>query len=373
MQARDRVLAACNMEDVFPVPTDVWENSIHPILEKKLLSHFKLSDNNHVGLFEALKAHFRWGKPKYIGPELEESSLDLPVSFPFSKIAKSVWGVWEGMETYSDNIFERPLAKAEQISDIQSHSWPDPDWFDYGRLSWMYDGHQASYPVDEWSEINGAYMKLVGGWNPVFGRVLDLFGMEHGLLNLAYKPKLVQATIEHIGCFLEEYYERLARSCHNKADILGFGDDFASQTNMMLSPEQWRKLFLPLWRRLFEIAHKYEMKTMMHMCGSVRPVLGDLIEAGLDIYEVVQITATDMDAEGLKNDFGKDLVFYGGLDVQHLLPNGSVDQVRQEVRRLINILGKGGGYILASTHFLMDDVPYENVLAMYDEARHYVP
>jgi uroporphyrinogen decarboxylase len=112
---------------------------------------------------------------------------------------------------------------------------------------------------------------------------------------------------------------------------------------------------------------------MYHSCGAVRPILGDLIDAGLDIFEVVQVTAEGMDARELKHEFGRDLVFYGGVDVQQLMPKGSPGQVRAEVRRLVDVLGKDGGYVCTTCHFLMDDVPLDNVLAMYQEAKTHQP
>lgn len=140
---------------------------------------------------------------------------------------------------------------------------------------------------------------------------------------------------------------------------------------MLVAPNKWREYFLPLWKRLFAIAHEHGMRVGLHSCGAVRPVLSDLIDAGLDILQVVQVTAVGMDAAELKREFGRHLAFYGGMDTQHILPQGSPADVRREVRRLIDILGTDGRFILASMHFLMDDVPVENVLAMYDEARTY--
>ena len=156
-------------------------------------------------------------------------------------------------------------------------------------------------------------------------------------------------------------------------DFLAYGDDFAGQNAMMISPDSWRKLFLPIWKRLFEIAHKYNMKTIMHSCGTVRPVLGDLVDAGLDVFEVVQITATDMDPKELKREFGKDLTFYGAIDTQQILPRGTTEEVKDEVRRIIDIFAKDGRFILSSMHIPQPDVPAENVIAMFDEAKSYVP
>ena len=202
---------------------------------------------------------------------------------------------------------------------------------------------------------------------------MDICGMQRGLFLMGARPDLIHAMVGHIGEFLEEYYRRIAQAGRGYIDFLAFGDDFASQSGMMINPDHWRDYFLPLWKRLFAIAHDHDMKALMHSCGSIRPVLGDLIDAGLDVFDVVQVTAQGMEPEGLKRDFGAHVTFYGGVDTQHVLPMGTPDQVRQEVRRLIDTLGRGGRYILASMHLLMDDVPFENVLAMYDEARSYIP
>ena len=111
----------------------------------------------------------------------------------------------------------------------------------------------------------------------------------------------------------------------------------------------------------------------MHSCGAVRPVIKDLIDAGMDVLEVVQLNARGMDPEELKKEFGRDITFYGGIDTQDLLPRGTPGEVRREVRRLIEILGWDGGYILSSWHFMMDDVPVENAVALYEEAAAYRP
>lgn len=368
---RERFLAAVKHEEVFPIPTDVMENIIYPGLESDLCRHLGLIQDDHEGVLVALNAHSRWGKPAYIGPPLEAAPIQPPSSFPAKKATRNIWGAWSGMNTYTDEI-ERPLADAETVSDIEAHAWPDPNWFDYGRIGWVFEESQKEYvPIAEWAARNGDYARIVGGFDPVFGRIMDLCGMQSGLTHIAARPDLIEAMTAHIAVFLEEYYRRIAQAGVGYIDFLAFGDDFAGQQGMLLGPESWRRYFLPVWRRLFAVAHQYGMKTLMHMCGAVRPVLGDLIDVGLDVYEVVQITTADMDAEGLKRDFGAHLTFYGGVDTQSLLPYGSPDQVRAEVRRLVDILGKGGGYILASQHLLMDDVPAENVLAMYYEACSY--
>ena len=111
----------------------------------------------------------------------------------------------------------------------------------------------------------------------------------------------------------------------------------------------------------------------MHSCGSIRPAIPDLIDAGVEILNPVQVGATGMAPEGLKRDFGDSLTFCGGIDVQSTLPFGTPEDVRQEVRDRISVLGKGGGYILDSTNFIQADTSPENVLAMFDAGRVVVP
>jgi uroporphyrinogen decarboxylase len=372
LDPRERVLAAIAGKETFPVPVDVFENYVYPTLEADLCRRFGLHAQDHEGVLKGLGAHMRWGAPAYVGPPLEDAPVQPPSAFPARKATRNIWGSWDGMNTYYEGI-DRPLRAAETVAEIDAYPWPSPDWFDYGRLGWFKDGSETPRPVAEWAERHRDYARILVGFNPVFSRIMDLCGMETGLMRIAARPDLIHAMVAHIGEFLEEYYRRVAWAGRDHADFLGFGDDFAGQQGLLLNPQRWREYFLPLWRRLFAVAHEHGLKTQMHMCGAVRPVLGDLIDAGLDVFEVVQITAVGMDPRELKQEFGAHVAFYGGLDTQQVLPCGKPADVRREVRRLIEDLAKGGGYILASMHILMDDVPAENVLAMYEEARSYAP
>lgn len=294
--------------------------------------------------------------------------------FPLRNIVRTIWGTWDGLATFDAGIYsdhDRPLSSANSVEDIASHPWPDPSWFDYTRLCWLNPEEEEPLPVAEWANQYEDYARTCGGWNPVFSRVMELFGMEKTFYLLADRPDLIQAAVEQIGEFLKAFYRRLAHSCQGYADFLGFGDDFASQRSMLISPQKWREYFLPLWKSLYTIAHEHNLKVIMHSCGAVRPILKDLLDAGLEIFQVTQINAQGMDPVELKKEFGEHLTFYGGIDTQHLLPHGTPDSVRSEVRRLIDIMGRNGWYILCSWHFMMVDVPVENALTLYDEARSY--
>lgn len=370
MTPRERVLAAMNGEEVYPIASDVFENGVHPELRAKLLRHFGLATDDNEGLLKALDACIRWARPLYIGPPLEELPSFTPV-YPALKVVKDMWGACgECTATYHDGT-HCPLRSVETVAEVDAYPWPTPDLFDYDRVGWILDPPEAYLSVAEWAKRNGDYARLAGGWSALFSRAMDLFGMEVGLMNIAENPAVMEATIAHIGEFHEEFYRRFARACRGHFDILAWGDDFASQQGLLMQPALWRKWFLPIWKRLFAIAHENEMKSALHACGSVRAILGDLVDAGLDILEIVQVTAVGMDPKELKQEFGKHLTFYGGMDVQHILPQGSPEDVRREARRLIDILGKDGRYIFTTMHYLMDDVPLENALAMHEEVRAY--
>jgi uroporphyrinogen decarboxylase len=120
---------------------------------------------------------------------------------------------------------------------------------------------------------------------------------------------------------------------------------------------------------MVERAHQSNKKFLLHVCGAVRPLLPMIIDAGVDMLEPIQTRATGMDPVYLKRDFGQDICFYGGMDLQQILNQGTVDQVQHEVKRLIDILGKDGGYIFGPGHtYIQIDAPIENILAMYNTA-----
>ena len=130
----------------------------------------------------------------------------------------------------------------------------------------------------------------------------------------------------------------------------------------------------PYLTQAVEKAHKHDKKFLLHVCGAVRPLLPMIIDAGVDVLEPIQIRAEGMEPEGLKRDFGKDLCFYGGIDLQRVLCRGTPQAVSDEVKRLIDVLGKDGGYIVGPGHtYIQIDAPMENIIAMYETAYEYRP
>ena len=144
-------------------------------------------------------------------------------------------------------------------------------------------------------------------------------------------------------------------------------DDYGTQRGMLMSPSHWRGLIKPRLAEIYGLAKRHGRTVFHHSCGNIVPIIGDLIDLGLDVLHPIQPEA--MDVAGLKREFGADVTFCGGIRTQDLLPHGTPQEVRDEVRRLKDLLGKGGGYILEPGITLQADVPMANLLAMFDEAR----
>ena len=153
--------------------------------------------------------------------------------------------------------------------------------------------------------------------------------------------------------------------------IFKTSDDIATQRGLMFSPELWRKHFKAPMARQFATAKKLGLITMLHSCGAVREVLNDFVEIGLDILEPTQVHVAGMAATEIKREFGRHLTFFGAICTQRTLPHGTPADIRKEVHSRIEVLGVGGGYICSPDHCILDDVPLENVLALYDAAREY--
>ena len=134
----------------------------------------------------------------------------------------------------------------------------------------------------------------------------------------------------------------------------------------MISQEMWRKYVRPCHARLIEVAKNHGLKVMYHCDGAIYPLVPELIDLGIDLLNPVQADAKGMEPPRLKAEFGDRLAFHGGIDINHTLPQGTPDQVRAEVRDRVLNLGRGGGYIMCSSHHIQPDTPVENVLAMYE-------
>ncbi|MBD3305245.1 methyltransferase [candidate division KSB3 bacterium] len=167
--------------------------------------------------------------------------------------------------------------------------------------------------------------------------------------------------------------ERILNGVKEYVDIIQFGDDLGIQRGPWMDPDVIKEVFIPRYKKMWDYVHaQSDCKIFFHSCGSVYKVIPLLIDAGLDILNPVQTNTADMEPERLKQEFGKDLTFWGGgCDTHHILPHGTPEEVREDVKRRIDIFAKGGGFVFNQIHNVLADVPPENIIAMYDAAYEY--
>jgi uroporphyrinogen decarboxylase len=196
---------------------------------------------------------------------------------------------------------------------------------------------------------------------------------ERWCLELALDPellcRLMDGLLEHLYAGAESFYSAAGADMDL---VYGLGDDVATHTNMWLSPADYRRYVKPRHAQIIQfIKKRTRAKIIHHCCGACIETIGDLIEIGVDVFNPTQTSAVGMDPFELKRRFGKDITFWGGIDVIHLLPRGTVADVQREVKRHIDALGPGGGYVFSPSHIIQRFTPPENVLAMYRTALEY--
>jgi uroporphyrinogen decarboxylase len=196
-------------------------------------------------------------------------------------------------------------------------------------------------------------------------------GYEGFYTDLALNQDVVGTMLDRLVDYKCAYWERALALVGDRVDVVIEADDLAGQQGSLLSPKTYRALIQPRHKRLFRfIKDQAPVKVFFHSCGAVRDLLPDFIDAGIDILNPVQISAAGMDLRELKREFGRDVTFWGGgVDTQQVLAYGTPQQVREDVRRNIEALAPGGGFVFAAVHDIQADVPPENIMAMWQAWR----
>ena len=290
----------------------------------------------------------------------------LPKNFQFyqdeedKKVKRSIWGYLSQKTHYSGGYYNElvssPLAGKDDIADIKNFPWPSSDvlGFDHFPEEARKQGHRAIIGVFTW----GAYHIAT-----------HIRGLENLLTDFALRKNYAEYLINTIAEISLTSLDVLLDKYGEGIDIIYMADDYCSQQGPLFSPAIFKELVIPYLKQITRRVHKSGKKFLLHVCGAVRPLLSMIIEAGVDMLEPIQVRAVGMDPLELKREFGKDLCFYGGMDLQKILCQGTPDQVADEARRLIDVLGQDGGYIFGPGHtYIQIDAPVENILAMYHTA-----
>ena len=290
------------------------------------------------------------------------SIADLPNSVKkrvSDSCAISCWGIQYEKVDGEWQISESPLRGAT-ADDLKNFPWPEPRIDDTALEKWE----------DEAKRLQREGRYVIVGEHPVFG-ILELgcwmCGYDDFMLKLAMDPDFIRLFFDKVLAIqlkvIESYYGVLGPYIH----LTTSGDDFGTQIGSFISPDMFADLIAPYFSaRIARTKELGDCYYWHHSCGSIVKLLPQLIDCGVDILNPVQTSAAGMIPEKLKAEFGDSLVFWGAIDVQQLLPKASPDEIRREVGRLVEILGKDGGYVAAPAHEMQDDIPPENIVAMVE-------
>ncbi|MHB0856956.1 MAG: uroporphyrinogen decarboxylase family protein [Anaerolineae bacterium] len=339
MTPRERWLAVLRREKPDRVPMDYWTT---PEARDKLMRYLRVSSERDLLQRLHIDRPFSVG-PRYVGPAV---SAD-----------EDVFGVRYQTVDYGTGAYREavnhPLAQYASIEEIDaSYRWPDPDWWDYGVVAGQVAGWE-DYPIR-------------GGGSEPFLIYKTLRGQEQAFMDLVLNPEIVHYCLDKLFELAYQDTVRIYEALPGQVLISYVAEDLGGQEALMFSPGQIHTFLLPRMRRMIDLAHQAGAYVFHHSDGAIRRIIPDLIEAGIDVLNPIQWRCAGMEREPLKSDFGRQLVFHGGVDNQYTLAFGTVDEVRREVEDNLRILGEGGGYILAPCHNIQAVSPPENIVAMYD-------
>jgi uroporphyrinogen decarboxylase len=292
--------------------------------------------------------------PAYKGPENDFFPDDWGGNiFSFWRIREFEHKLAAG---WTFNIAPPPLANAADTGEADKYGWPSPDWFDFSTLSSQ---------LDEWTDFS---MLATGG--SVFQHPAYLRGLDTILMDMANDPAMAGYFMDKCTDFYHEYYRRIFLAAGEKIDVFAVADDFGMQNTLLIGPEMFDEYIAPRLKRLIDLAHDFDSAFLLHSCGNIKPLIPRFIDLGVDILDPIQ--PESMDPVEIKKEFGKQICLRGGISVQHILTHGSVEEIKNETKRIIDHLAPGGGYILSPGHpVLQDDIPVQNIITLYETAYEY--
>jgi len=415
---RERVLRTLAHEEPDRVPWDLWTA---PEVMTRLREHLDVDDD------EAVRKHFNIDLrtirgPSYAGQEMR--------TFP-GDVVEDLWGVKRKVVTVEQggcrwsykHVVQHPLADAQTVADIESYpGWPDPDAWDFSGVA------EECRQYADYAVVNrGDRLDRTAQLKPA----MYLRGVEQILMDLAMNEAIAEAIFQRIYEYFMSYNRRVFEAAAvapsplggegrgegyavagegtggqaasdtsppsplkgegrgegevvrspdrhrdgegrtNAIDVFMMGDDFGAQNGPIVSPDMWRRFFRKRFRDFIDLAHTFGILVMHHTCGSVRALIPEFIDCGLDILQSLQPQAAGMDLAELKREFGRDVCFHGSVDIQGALPHGSPEDVRREVKTRMEAGKPGGGFIISTAHNILPDTPLENILALFEAYREY--
>jgi uroporphyrinogen decarboxylase len=372
MTPRERVRLALNHKEPDRVPVTLGGSANH-LTEQRfqlLRDHFGAEDlprRTLVGFYTT---------PDY-NPVLDKLGTDfrfIHIRPPANYIQNSLignfqqftdeWGLTHRLMGGYYDLHGSPLGADLTRDKIDNFPWPDPS--DPVRMEGVKEEVEDLYNNTDYSIV---------AHRPVYGNLWEytrwLVGMENALMMTALDINLFDYLIGKISEVLDGFYEVFLGVVGPYIDVIELAEDLGTNSGPMFNPDVYRKVIKPRHKKSIEMMKKLapNAKVMLHCDGAIRKFLPDLIEAGFEILNPIEGHLPGMDPVGLKKDFGKDLVFQGGVDIKNVLNKGTVEDVRREVRLRIEQMAEGGGYVLAPAHNFGNDIPLENMLAFFEAGK----
>lgn len=280
------------------------------------------------------------------------------------------WGISWKMPANGGHYFDmtdQPLKRAESAADLEAFPWPDPR--EGARFATI--KARADRAVLEEGKAYILGRQYAGIWETA----LWMCGFEKFFADMLVNEDFAHALMRKITDLKMAYWEKALETVGDNVLIVSEADDLATQSSLLCSPELYRRMVHPYHKELFSFMRrkaKAPIHIFYHSCGALKPLIPLLIDEGVDILNPVQVNAEGMDSRELKREFGKELTFWGGgVDTQQVLPFGTPAQVRDEVRRRIDDLAPGGGFVFAAVHNVQGDVPPANFMAMWEALREF--
>lgn len=350
MTPKERIWATINRQTVDCPPVDLW---CTPGVLDSLRKYTSLEDEmavyNKLGIDKIV-----WVFPGYGGRFFD----------PNDSGEITMWGVptrivKAGLARYQEYI-NPPIADYMDVSELSDYPyWPDPDNFDYAGAKAL------AKKARSWN------FATIGPWISHFEIYCQMRGLENALMDTLANPDFLDATIQRIDAIQTVMLERMLVELNDDLDLVFISDDMGMQDNMLISLDSWEMHFKHRLKNWCDLIHSYGKKVLYHTDGAVLPLISGLIECGVDILNPIQHVCPGMDMTHLKQQYGKDLIFHGGVENQHVLPMGTVDEVINETQQCLDVLGKDGGYICCSCHNIQAGTPVNNILAMIDTVKNY--
>lgn len=376
MTHRERVLRALNHEEPDRVPIDLggtYASSIALGAYVRLAEYMNVTGEPQVmrkwagavkpdeALLQALDIDTRMVVPRYDPLWNEYWKL---TALPDPNTFLDEWGIpWTKPEKGPSFISKHPLAGELDIRALENYPWPDAG--DPERYRGLKE--QAKRLKEETDFAVAAVFP-----RPPVSLSQFLRGYQDWFIDMGMNHDLIQAIMDRVLDVDLKIGERILAEIGKYIDVMFVHDDLATQDSLMCSPVTYRKIIKPRHKKIFDFIKSHSDARIIYHCdGAIAPIIQDFIEIGVDALNPVQISAAGMDTAGLKAKFGDKLCFWGAIDTHTVLPHGTVEEVRQEVKKQIGCLAGNGGYVLAAVHNIQSDVPPENVVAMFKAAREF--